>query len=243
MRYALISDIHSNLEALTAVLDHIQTQNADEIICLGDIVGYGPNPNECVNLIRLHCSVAVLGNHDVASLDSSGSEYFNEYAKHALFWTLSTLGETERSFLASLSLSGTVERCLFVHASPDSSAVAWDYIRSTGDAIYNFSCYDRQICFYGHSHVPINFIQLPENEYAVNRSTYFNIEKDNRYLINIGSVGQPRDSNPDAAYGLFDAESNEFWLNRVNYDVVSTQQKMRSFDLPQFLIHRLETGR
>ncbi|MEE4310812.1 MAG: metallophosphoesterase family protein [candidate division KSB1 bacterium] len=242
MRYAIISDIHSNLEALTAVFEHIDTQNADEIICLGDIVGYGPNPNECIDLVRTHCSIVLQGNHDFASLDSSRADYFNEYARKAIYWTIECLEESKSAFLSSLPLAGKAGGALFVHASPE-EPVAWNYIFSLDDAIRNFSYFDTPVCFHGHSHIPINYIQSDEHDFCINKDVEIYINENEKYLINVGSVGQPRDGNPDGAYGMFDSETKEFRLHRVAYDVATVQNKMRGFDLPLFLIRRLETGR
>ncbi len=242
MRYAIISDIHSNFEALTAVLDHIQTQMVDSVICLGDVVGYGPNPNECVELIKLNCSLTLMGNHDFACLDQSELDYFNDYARQALLWTIENLTPSSIQFISKLPLSEKLDDIFMVHASPDHPS-AWNYIMSMDDAMINFNFFETNICVYGHTHLSIIFTEEENGGYSVSREAHIKIDKKNKYLINVGSVGQPRDYNSKAAYGIIDTVDQHFQLHRVAYDYRLTQEKMRQYRLSDFLIHRLENGR
>lgn len=242
MRYAIISDIHSNLEALTAVLSHIKNNKVDKILCLGDIVGYGPNPNECAALVKSTSALSILGNHDFACIEQSEIEYFNQFARQAVYWTIENLSEISYSFISQLPLCENIDNFYLVHASPDQPS-HWNYILSIDQAIYNFSYFDAQICLIGHSHIPVIFVETTQKNYLIKRESYLKINKGERYLINIGSVGQPRDYNPNAAYALLDTTTKEFHLYRVPYDFKKTQQKMRKKGLPDFLIERLGTGR
>jgi len=242
LRYAIISDIHSNLEALSAVLSQIDTNQVDEIICLGDIVGYGPNPNECITLVKQNCSIIIAGNHDYACINESETEYFNYFAKQAIFWTIEHLTDESYKFLSSLRLDYHVENVYLVHASPENPSL-WNYILSIEQAIYNFSYFENKICFIGHSHIPIVFSETEDNGYSISKETKFKINEDERYLINVGSVGQPRDLNSRAAYAVLDTIRNEYQLYRVTYNYLETQQKMVKNQLPQFLVDRLGNGR
>lgn len=241
LRFAVISDIHSNLEALTAVLKDIHERNVDEIICLGDIVGYGPNPNECLELIRSNCSVCIKGNHDAATLESEISDTFNVYARLAIDYTRERLNDENLSFLESLPLIETRNNDTFVHSSPyypDN----WLYVFSEYDAMLGFASFDEDCCYIGHSHIPKVFVENTEKHIFERNEIEVHFEDDNRYIINSGSVGQPRDGDSRAAYGFIDSGSKVYQLIRVDYDYLTTQEKMRMNSLPEFLINRLASG-
>lgn len=241
MRYALISDIHSNLEALNVVLKEIEAEKVDRILCLGDLVGYGPEPNECIEKVRGITDLVLAGNHDYAPVGKVNVFSFNYYARMAIEWTAQELAETFVDYLSNLPLKETVEDFVVVHATPKNPA-DWDYIMTLEDAIENFNYFQNQICFVGHSHIPLILIQM-NGRCWVNRVAEVNIEKNKRYIINIGSVGQPRDSNPKSCYGIFDTEKMIFQLKRIPYNVKITQEKMRRAGLPEYLIDRLAYGR
>jgi len=247
LRYAIISDIHSNIEALQAVLKTIEQENIDKIVCLGDIVGYGPDPNECIELIQQHCEIILTGNHDFACIESAELFYFNQYAAKAVEWTVAVLTKENLDFLAKLPLDGKIENFYLVHSSPFEPR-SWDYILSLDDAEFNFSKFDEanQICFIGHSHHPVIYVEYLENDYKYYRQLpdqKTQLKEDERYIINVGSVGQPRDYNPDAAYGIVDTTAQVYELKRVHYDVNKTFKKMVSVGLPQFLADRLLIGK
>jgi predicted phosphodiesterase len=232
MKYAIISDIHSNLEALTKALEIIDQRTADEIICLGDIVGYGANPNECIALIRQRCSIVIKGNHDEALLNKSITERFTEDARSAIEWTSKQISEEHISYLRTLSLSMEKEGILFVHASP-CFPEHWKYIIEDKAAAKAFQCFSQSLCFIGHTHAPAIFS-------AAGRVT--SIKKDERYLINVGSVGQPRDRTTDLSFGIFDTDKWTYENIRSSYNVELTVQKILATDLPIFLGYRLLTG-
>ena len=245
MRYAIISDIHSNLEALRSVLKQIESENIDSIFCLGDIVGYGPHPGECLELVQQHCEIIITGNHDFACIESEELDYFNQYAKSAIEWTVAKLSRQELRYLKTLPFDRKVDDIYLVHSNPYDPR-SWGYILSLDDAIDNFPCFQEKICFIGHSHHPENFLQNSagnHSKYNYKLDPKIKIEQDSRYIINIGSVGQPRDGNPAAAFGILDLAEQTYELKRVSYDIHKTYQDMMSVGLPQFLADRLFMGR
>ena len=241
MRSAIISDIHSNLSALKAVLDRISQENCDQIMCLGDIVGYGPYPNECIELVKQHCSICIMGNHDHAVLGETSTESFNIYAKMSIDWTIAELPSTGKDYLKNLPFTAVQDNILYVHATP-CEPESWNYLLSTYDALDNLKCFDQQICFVGHSHVPVIFEQQAPGNCKILHGNSATLSTKNRYVINVGSVGQPRDGNPHAAFGLYDSEKNEYELLRQEYKVTETQRAMMDRDLPYFLVDRLSRG-
>jgi predicted phosphodiesterase len=242
MRYGLISDIHANLEALEAVLAALKDEGAEQILCLGDVIGYGPNPNECVKLIQQHAAVCLIGNHDEASLGRVDLDLFNYMARQAIEWTTDQLTEESKEFLKSLQYSRSYGDFMIVHASPD-EPTRWNYILNLEDAALGFEAFTEQICFIGHSHTPWVIPLPPDGRMRVSHEYPLAVKENFRYLINIGSVGQPRDRNPDAAFGILDTEPLQYTLKRVPYDVAKTQKKIRATGaLPSFLADRLATG-
>jgi predicted phosphodiesterase len=245
VRYAIISDIHSNLEALQSVLQQIESERIDKIFCLGDIVGYGPHPGECLALVQQHCEIIITGNHDFACIESAELYYFNQYAKTAIEWTAKQLSDQELLFLKNLPLDAKRDDIYLVHSNAIEPRT-WDYILSIDDAIDNFPSFTEKICFIGHSHHPEIFLQNSagnHSRYNYKLDPKIKIEQDNRYIINIGSVGQPRDGNPDAAFGILDLEHQVYELKRVRYNIRKTFQDMTAAGLPQFLADRLFMGR
>jgi predicted phosphodiesterase len=232
MRYAFISDIHSNLEALTKALEIIDDRSADKIICLGDIVGYGANPNECIELVRLRCSTVIRGNHDEAILDVSIAERFTEDARSAILWTCRHIGEENISYLRTLPLSDKKEDILLVHSSP-CHPQEWEYILDEDTAVHALHCYSETLCFIGHTHTPAIFSTGGRVKSLI---------RGNRYLVNVGSIGQPRDHRTDLSFGFFDTETWEYENIRSSYDVAGTVQKIFNSDLPPRLGHRLLLG-
>ncbi len=241
MKYAIISDIHGNLEALQSVLADIERREIESIICLGDVVGYGPNPNECVELIREKAEFILAGNHDHAPIGKLDVAYFNPWARTAIEWTRQQLDESSVEFLLSLPLKLEIDGFTVVHSTPHDPE-EWNYIITIGDAVKNFPEFKSQVCFIGHSHVPMT-ISLDELDICrVVRENPLHIEKQLRYIINVGSVGQPRDLNPRSSFGIYDTTEKVFELCRVDYDIAKTQNKIRESNLPDFLAERLEVG-
>jgi diadenosine tetraphosphatase ApaH/serine/threonine PP2A family protein phosphatase len=232
MRLAIISDIHGNLPALEAVLKNIEASGADIIHCLGDTVGYGPYPDECVTLVRDRCTVALKGNHDSGLLLETPLEDFNMYGMKAILWSRKEVAASNQAFLRDLPFTAVQDTCTFAHASPLQPDI-WRYVLTLRAAQENFSAFTTDVCFIGHTHVPV----IIGEDGSINR-----MKNKGRYIINVGSVGQPRDHNPDAAYGLYDTESRMYQLVRVPYDIQITMQAIREAGLPEFLAHRLSLG-
>jgi diadenosine tetraphosphatase ApaH/serine/threonine PP2A family protein phosphatase len=234
MRVAIISDIHSNLEALETALEIIDRKKIDEIICLGDLVGYGANPNECVELTHKRASHVLLGNHDQAAFDLSQTEHFNRHARTAAYWTNQTLTQENLEYLKSLPYHCVVDDLTFVHASPKNPE-QWEYVFSAYEAKLNFDYFRTRACFIGHTHIPGIF---PEDV----KSQKSRISRDNRYIINVGSVGQPRDGNWRLSFGIFDTSAWSYELVRSEYDAQAAADKIVASDLPRFLADRLLVG-
>lgn len=241
MRYGFISDIHGNLEALTAILDDLQDRELDELVCLGDIVGYGPDPNACVELVQERARYVVLGNHDSAAIGKTTLEHFNLYARQAIEWTREIMNSDAYSYLSSLPLKIIIDAMTLVHATLQHPE-EWNYLFNTQDAVENFKLLRTQMCYIGHSHVPVVFCKENERHWTV-WDENISINPNVHYIINVGSVGQPRDADPRACYGIYDSEKAEFNIMRVPYEIAKVQEKMRKAGLPGYLIHRLFIGR
>ncbi len=242
MRYGIFSDIHSNLEALTSVLDSMGTRGVERRVCLGDAVGYGASPNECVKVIREKSHVTLLGNHDSVALGRESSENFNFYARKAIEWTKDTISGDTRDFLDKLPYVVDEPPLTFVHASPR-SPVDWYYITSFDDAIDAFSFFSEKICFVGHTHMPSIVIMENEQSFWVSETLSHKVLPNQRVLVNVGSVGQPRDRIPLASWCLCDTTEMTLEIVRIPYDIAKTQEQMRKFDFAEFLINRLAEGR
>lgn len=241
MLYAVISDAHSNLEALDAVLRDADRRNIREILFLGDAVGYGPNPNECIALLSERCKVLIAGNHDRAALGLTDITYFNVYARKAIEWTAEVITEKNKKILRSWPLKKEMkdEDILLVHSTPKEPA-EWHYLLTLRDAEMNFEYFDNRFCFLGHSHQPFMIEKVPSGEILTYRDG-MRINTSSRYIINTGSVGQPRDGDPRASYAIIDDENID--IVRVSYDIVSVQNKMEKEHLPSPLIERILVGK
>jgi predicted phosphodiesterase len=241
MRLLVISDIHANLAAFEAVLADARG-HWDQIWCLGDLVGYGPDPNECVALLREHDHLALCGNHDWAVLGKLDINTFNEDAQLALFWTRSSVSDESRNYLESLEADMLHEPFTLAHASPRHPI--WEYILDKGTAAANFHYFDTPYCLVGHTHAAVCFEQMGPNTLEIRLPVYGDILalESNRLILNPGSVGQPRDSDPRAAYALLDRDKMTWEFRRVTYPIHETQERMRRHGLPHRLVARLEHG-
>ena len=244
MSTAIISDIHANIEALERVLADIDSRGISDIICLGDIVGYGPSPNECIDLVSKRCKKVLMGNHDAAALDSIFTQNFNINAKIAIEWTSRVLNQDSRTFLANLPMSHVEMGATFVHATPYEPRM-WYYITSIEEAAFNFQFFNTNYCFVGHTHIPVIISLSAEHAIDVSQDLVVDLRNPagRRFLINVGSVGQPRDRNPMSSYGIIDHDAGTFELCRVAYDIESCQKKMIAANFPDFLVSRLTEGR
>jgi predicted phosphodiesterase len=242
MIYAVISDIHGNLEALISVWEYIKScrEKIDKVICLGDIVGYGADPGECIKLTRDISDVIIAGNHDFAVCEQTNIDNFNDYAKEAVLWSRSTLNEDEIEFLKNLTLKFSEENVSFVHSSlyrPES----WRYLSSPGDTHIDFQIMEDEILFVGHTHVQLLFKDTGENVEMLFPGEV-SLDADKRYIINPGSVGQPRDRNPQAAFMIYDSEEKSIQSLRVEYDIEKAKNKILEAGLPNILAERLSRG-
>jgi predicted phosphodiesterase len=241
MRYLIISDIHANLTAFEAVLEDAHGE-WDVIWCLGDIVGYGPDPNECVRKLREFDHIALSGNHDWAVLDRLDLHTFNEEAYRAILWTQDILKDENKEYLESLPSTLVQGEFTLAHGSPRQPV--WEYLVNERLALENFKVIETHYCLVGHSHAPLIFVELNEKVVDMYAPVYFQpLQLDGpRLIINPGSVGQPRDYDPRAAYGLLNTDTMVWEHRRVEYQVEKTQERMAAFDLPIRLINRLQFG-
>jgi len=240
MRTLVLSDIHANLTALEAVIK--DAASFDRVFCLGDVVGYGPNPNECISLLQtlpqLH---AIMGNHDAALCGIIEVSNFNFDARQALKVQTSILSASNRDWLELLDLEKTNAETHMAHGSPRNPI--WEYLFNNLVALENFSAFTTQVCLIGHTHFPSIFElndghkvrQLLPEQGDLWRS-------ENRFILNPGSVGQPRDGNPKASYVVYDDTENTWQFRRVSYDITTVQTQMRALNLPSKHVERLERG-
>ena len=244
MRYAILGDIHSNLAAFQAVLNDIEERGGtDQIWCLGDIVGYGPDPGECIELLRQHDHLCVAGNHDWASVGKLEITNFNPAAAAACRWTAQQLNPDQVNYLQSLPLRICRDDFTIVHGSPREPI--WEYLLSTQDAKINFGYFETRFCLVGHSHVPLLFDYDDESGACLLRDLPNQASlrlEGRRLIINPGGVGQPRDGNPQASYIIYDSDEGTIWHYRVPYDIAATQEKMMRHGLPSLLAERLSYG-
>jgi len=246
MRILIISDIHANLTAFQTVLEHAKNQ-WDIIWFLGDLVGYGPDPNECTQELQKYNHVALSGNHDQAVLGNLDIKSFNREAKYAITWTQEAITSQTRSYLENLPSKQVEDDFTLAHASP--RYPVWEYILDPLTASENFNWFETDYCLVGHTHVPVMF------EERLNGFRRVNVRPPNysqghetcplgpeRLIINPGSVGQPRDSDPRAAYALLDTDKMIWFYQRVSYPVREVQERMEKCGMPKRLVNRLAYG-
>ena len=243
MKALIVSDVHSNLEAFRTTIEDAQQRGGfDEIWSLGDLVGYGPDPSACVDLLRSYAHNAVAGNHDLAAVDSISVERFNPYAAAANHWTAEQLTQEQAEYLGNLPLTLEIDEFTLAHGSPRDPI--WEYLVTVESAIACFTHIDTYWCLVGHSHMP--FLCIPRLDGAAfmafpeGRAIQLDEEA---LIVNPGSVGQPRDGDPRASYVVYDDAAQTLEHRRVEYDVAATQDKMRRHGLPDYLINRLSVGR
>ncbi len=232
MRFAVISDIHSNLAALQSVFKDIDARGVDHVYCLGDIVGYGPSPNECIQLVRERCTAVVMGNHDSGVLGKTPLTHFNEFGRSAIKWTKKEITPEHLLYLNSLPLLAVHGDVTLAHASPMDPS-DWIYIMTWPAAQRCFESFKTKLCFIGHTHVPVTITEgASTNQFTRN----------SRHLINVGSVGQPRDGKPQASFYLVDTEEWTAENIRTGYEIQETAKAIEHAGLPDFLAERLFLG-
>ena len=237
MRFAVFSDIHSNWEALEQALAYLQKHRVDEIWVLGDSVGYGASPNECLGWVMGNARVALMGNHELAVVDPALRECFNPEARAAIEWTAEVLEEKYKKKIPELRYLHLTSSATMAHGSPDRPE-EFRYLFSAKDARPAFHAFETALCFVGHTHVPSLFLEsagtaryLPPGHYE--------LERNERYILNPGSLGQPRDRDPRLSFGIFDDPKWTFDLVRLEYDNQKAADKIRKAGLPAFLADRL----
>ena len=241
MKYAILSDIHGNLEALRSVLAEIRRYKVEKYICLGDIVGYGANPNECLEVLHSLKPAAVLGNHDAAVCGITELDNFNPLAYEAIIWTRQELKPSGFEYLAALPLIQSLGEITIFHSNLTSPSY-WRYILKPQETYSSFEKLPGWLGFFGHSHRPAVFHKNGGGIDLV-RETELSLSREDQYLVNIGSVGQPRDRDPRASFAVFDDESGKLEIIRVDYPIRKAQKKIRAAGLPERLAARLEEGK
>ncbi len=251
MRYGILSDIHSNYDALTTVVGELDELGIDRLVCLGDIVGYGPSPNECCNLLQERNCLAIAGNHDEAAVADDAADSFNALAVQAIAWTRRELTQKNLEYLARLPRELQFETFEIVHGAP---TFHFQYILGVTDARTAFERVKKPVTFIGHTHVAEVYFQEcssgPSGPLAQGRTFHQRLSRGGRievapqfrYIVNPGSVGQPRDRNPQASFALFDDAASVIEIRRVTYDVMRVREKMESVELPSQLSERLSLG-
>jgi diadenosine tetraphosphatase ApaH/serine/threonine PP2A family protein phosphatase len=243
MRYLLISDVHGNLEALQATLEFSEKLEPYQLMCLGDIVGYGADPANCIDTIGNRANLILAGNHDLAAADMIPFDDFNPIARQAIEWTRSVLSPEDKELLSNLPLQYIDGDYCFTHASPI-DPMKFSYIRTLEDVAQVFGHIGQKFCFVGHTHLPV-IVRMNETtgKMEIVREDKICIEDKYRYFVNVGSIGQPRDNNPDACLLLLDEEEETIEFLRAPYDISASQEKILTEGLPSFLAERLLLAR
>jgi predicted phosphodiesterase len=239
MKTAIISDIHSNKEALLKALEVIDKEKPDEIICGGDIVGYASEPKECLKLLKKRKIKSIKGNHEDALINKEHLDSFNDHAKKAIFWTKKQLNKKAQNYLAELPLTISANDFVLTHSGlyePDE----WHYITTIDEAEASFKLLNKKICFFGHTHVPGIFDS--KGTYKPITEGVYSLANIKKCMINVGSIGQPRDRDTRACFVIYDSEKQEVTFFRVAYNLKKTQTKILKAGLPVFLSERLESG-
>jgi len=240
MKFAIIADIHANLDAFQVVLDDCKKQQVTHYACLGDVVGYNANPKECLDIVRTMNMPCVKGNHDEYCSSEEHLEGFNPAAAEAVNWTRKQLTADDRQWLRDLKYTRMVTNFTIVHATLDGPQ-RWGYVFDKLAAAASFTYQNTSVCFFGHTHVPVAFMK----DSMVRGGTYskFKLEAGKKYFVNVGAVGQPRDNNPKAAYVVYDTLEATIELRRLDYDIAAAQKKILAAGLPPRLAERLAYGR
>jgi predicted phosphodiesterase len=240
MRYAVIADIHANLEALEVVLADTKEQKCTHYCCVGDVVGYNANPKECLDIVRTMGMPVVKGNHDEYCSSEEDLEGFNPHAAEAVNWTRKQLSKEDRQWLRDLKYVRLVASFSMVHATLDGPQ-RWGYVFDKLAAAASFTYQNTAVCFFGHTHVPVAFVR----DSMVRGGTYskFRVEPGKKYFVNVGAVGQPRDGNPKAGYVIYDLNESSIELRRLDYDIPKAQKKILEAGLPPRLADRLALGK
>lgn len=240
VRYGIFSDIHSNLEAFQTVIEAYKKENIDRYLCVGDVVGYGADPSECIDKIKQLDALTVAGNHDWAAVELTDITYFNQVAKQAIIWTRDKISKEDKDLLRSLKLVHEVTDFVLVHGTLNNPE-EFNYLLDVELAMVDFGLMKKNISFVGHSHIAGIFIE-ENSKISYSVQAKIKIDPKKKYIVNVGSVGQPRDRDNRASYGIFDTDKKEVYIKRVEYDIARTQEKIIGAGLPPFLAARLSSG-
>lgn len=240
MKYAILGDIHANMDALSVVLEDAASQGVTHYACVGDIVGYNASPIECLEKIRSLCPVSVRGNHDHYCAHDEKLDNFHPLAADVVAWTRRQLNPDQVEYLRNLRYIARVETFTMVHSTLDTPE-GWGYVFDKLEAEANFSYQTSTVCFFGHTHVPLAFEKTDTIRFGLYSKIRITVGK--KYFINVGSVGQPRDGDPRAAYVIYDMINNLVELRRVPYDIQAAQKRIIDAGLPPRLAARLAVGR
>jgi len=243
MKYAVVGDIHSNWDAFDAVLKDIDGEDVGARICVGDIVGYGAEPGKCLRAVRDGAFTCVAGNHDLAVIARLDVSYFNSHAREAVLWTRQHLSVANAEFLGSLEFSSVIDDLTVAHGTVQDPE-EFGYIETVFAAQVSFHAMSTTIAFLGHSHVPISFLENEgQDSVTYTQSSEVDLRHAPKAIVNVGSVGQPRDDDPRACYAIYDSDTQTVALKRIEYDIDSAQAKIRKAGLPDVLAARLALGR
>ena len=240
MRYAVLGDVHSNLVALETVLEAAAKEGAETFVFVGDVIGYAANPKECLQIVRERAGAIVAGNHDWGAVGKVDLTYFNADARDAVEWTKAQLSAEELDVLAALPLTADFQGALLVHSTPYLPDM-FNYIQTLYDAVLAFQKLPHSLAFVGHSHVPVVFVGSDPLDYFIVNE--FELPADHKVIINVGSVGQPRDLDPRACYAIVDTELRTVSIRRVEYDIATTVARIQAAGLPETNAQRLFWGR
>ncbi len=240
MRLAIISDIHGNLEAFRQVLLDIDQSEVDAVVCLGDCIGYGPEPEQVVTLLRQKNIPSVMGNHELGLVDRSYLKWFNAPTRQSLLLTHELLSSDTLDFMKSLQRVMIFQGCRFVHGFPPDSVTTYLYDISENELVRVFTELKEKICFVGHTHIPeiIGFDGAKINRAPVHPGL-IPLERNHQYIVNVGSVGQPRDGNNNAKYLIWSSSSQTITVRYVPYDIAATARKIRELGFPEYDARRL----
>lgn len=240
-KFAILGDIHSNIDALTVVLDDCRSQGVTDFLCTGDVVGYNACPRECLEIIRdLGCPV-VMGNHDHYVSSVQNLEDFNPHAAAVIEWTREQLTDDEMAYLANLPFVKTTMGITLVHSTmdvPENFGYVFDHLQAEA----HFTHQVTPLCFHGHTHCPMIYEKQLSAVYRIDAQD-FRLPIGRKYFVNVGSVGQPRDGDPRAAYAIYEPKSRSLSFRRLDYDIAAAQERIRLAGLPEHLAERLEVGR
>jgi putative phosphoesterase len=243
MKYGILGDIHGNLSALDIALAVFRDERVECVVSVGDVVGYGAAPRECIDRLRQLDAIVVKGNHDAACTGEVDIRFFNNYARDAVRWTQSVLSEEELAWLKALPLVAHLEHCSVAHGTYHRPEL-YDYIQSTTDADPSLDEMILPVCFVGHTHVPVTLLRLKDDPLrtAYTIDPQIDLSEAAKALVNVGSVGQPRDEDPRTAFAIYDSREDRVSIRRAAYDIDIEARRIRSAGLPSVLADRLFLG-